>query len=206
MCYLRKTKIKRHTPGRPLNFTAAGKTVYNYFANPFINYKNCKTVDKKSVFEKTAAELEAQNFTVVNKDDQRPWGGFFVIEESQAQRFIQTYFPGLSLKEFEGFDKLSPKILLVAPEKRLSWQYHHRRSEVWRLVDGVAGVVKSPTDEEGDVHKLSPGELVRLEQGERHRLVGLDGWGVLAEIWQHTDAGNPSDEDDIVRVQDDFGR
>jgi hypothetical protein len=36
--------------------------------------------------------------------------------------------------------------------------------------------------------------------------VGLQGWGVLAEIWQHTDAGQPSDEDDIVRVQDDFGR
>lgn len=32
------------------------------------------------------------------------------------------------------------------------------------------------------------------------------GWGVVAEIWQHTDKDNPSNEDDIVRVQDDFGR
>jgi hypothetical protein len=30
--------------------------------------------------------------------------------------------------------------------------------------------------------------------------------GVIAEIWQHTDANHPSDEDDIIRVQDDFGR
>jgi mannose-6-phosphate isomerase len=45
-----------------------------------------------------------------------------------------------------------------------------------------------------------------LKQGERHRLVGLEDWGVIAEIWQHTDASNPSDESDIVRVQDDFGR
>ena len=41
---------------------------------------------------------------------------------------------------------------------------------------------------------------------QRHRLIGLDGWGIVAEIWRHTDAENPSDEDDIVRVQDDFGR
>ena len=70
----------------------------------------------------------------------------------------------------------------------------------------MAGVITSPTDEEGDLQRLAPGDLVRLKQGERHRLVGLDGWGVLAEIWQHIDATHPSDEDDIVRVQDDFGR
>jgi mannose-6-phosphate isomerase len=37
-------------------------------------------------------------------------------------------------------------------------------------------------------------------------LVGLDQWGVVAEIWQHTDVTNLSDESDIVRLQDDFGR
>ena len=39
-----------------------------------------------------------------------------------------------------------------------------------------------------------------------HRLVGLSNWGIIAEIWQHTDPEKPSDEEDIVRVQDDFGR
>ena len=47
---------------------------------------------------------------------------------------------------------------------------------------------------------------VKLKQGERHRLIGMNGWGVVAEIWQHTDPASPSDEDDIVRLQDDFGR
>jgi hypothetical protein len=56
------------------------------------------------------------------------------------------------------------------------------------------------------VQKLKIGEIIRLKQGQRHRLVGLNGWGMIAEIWQHTDASQPSDEDDIVRVQDDFGR
>ena len=160
----------------------------------------------QSTFAKTSQSLEKQGFNVVAKDENRPWGGFFVIEESQAPQFIETYFPSLSVEDFEGFEKLSPKILMVAPGKRLSWQYHHRRSEIWRLIDGVAGIVKSPTDDQTEVHQLEMGELVRLECGERHRLVGLDGWGVLAEIWQHEDANNPSDEDDIVRVEDDFGR
>ena len=73
-------------------------------------------------------------------------------------------------------------------------------------MEGPVGVVTSDTDEQGEVKSYEVGERIVLKQGERHRLVGLDGWGVLAEIWQHTDASNPSDEDDIVRVQDDFGR
>ncbi|MEY3050578.1 MAG: hypothetical protein RLY31_363 [Bacteroidota bacterium] len=167
---------------------------------------NKVTMQKSAIFKQTAERLQQAGFHVVAKDDQRPWGGFFVVDESQAPAFVRTYFPGLAWEDFRRFDKLSPKILLVAPQTRLSWQYHFRRSEIWRLIEGTAGVITSPTDEEGSLRTLRPGDLVRLEQGERHRLVGLDGWGVLAEIWQHTDPAHPSDETDIVRVQDDFGR
>jgi hypothetical protein len=45
-----------------------------------------------------------------------------------------------------------------------------------------------------------------LKKEERHRLIGLDSWAIVAEIWQHTDIENPSNEEDIVRIQDDFGR
>ncbi|NBC66802.1 MAG: hypothetical protein GVY07_14240 [Bacteroidetes bacterium] len=45
-----------------------------------------------------------------------------------------------------------------------------------------------------------------IEKGQRHRLIGLQNWGVVAEIWQHTDSSDPSDEEDIVRLDDDFGR
>jgi mannose-6-phosphate isomerase-like protein (cupin superfamily) len=112
----------------------------------------------------------------------------------------------MSVEKLRISGKLSPKILIVAPQKRLSWQYHHRRAEIWRVIRGTVGVVTSETDEEGEVKIQVPGSLITLRQGERHRLVGLAEWGVLAEIWQHTDASSPSDEDDIVRVQDDFGR
>ncbi len=162
--------------------------------------------ERSIVFNKIEKEVEKLGFRIDKQDRQRPWGGFFVIDESQAPQFIATYFPHLSVADFAGFEKLSPKILLVAPNKRLSWQYHFRRSEIWKVVGGTAGVVTSDTDEQKDVKKLVLGDIIELQQGERHRLVGLDDWGIIAEIWQHTDPANPSDEDDIVRVQDDFGR
>lgn len=101
---------------------------------------------------------------------------------------------------------MSPKILVVAPFKRLSWQYHHRRSEIWRIIKGQAGVVRSNFDSEHELEIFNVGATVRLLQGERHRLVGIEDYAVIAEIWQHTDVTNPSDEKDIVRLQDDFGR
>ncbi|MBB3837296.1 mannose-6-phosphate isomerase-like protein (cupin superfamily) [Runella defluvii] len=161
---------------------------------------------KLEVVETIAAQLAEQGFSIVKQDQTRPWGGFFVINEDQTPQFAATYFPTVELSSIQITQKLSPKILLVAPEKRLSWQYHHRRAEIWRVVSGTVGVVKSDTDEETEVQSYQPGDLITLRQGERHRLVGLSEWGVLAEIWQHTNPEHPSDEDDIVRVQDDFGR
>lgn len=102
--------------------------------------------------------------------------------------------------------KLSPKILIVAPKKRLSWQYHHRRAEIWRVIQGRAGVVRSNTDYESKLNILNVGATITLLQGGRHRLVDLEDQAVVAEIWQHTDVSNPSNEEDIVRLQDDDGR
>jgi mannose-6-phosphate isomerase-like protein (cupin superfamily) len=161
---------------------------------------------KDNVMATVENYLSELGFTVAAKDLKRPWGGFFVLDESQAKEFAGLYFPGIDISTLKISGKLSPKILMVESNKRLSWQYHFRRAEIWKLVAGVAGVVTSDTDIEGAVHKLAVGEIIRLKQGQRHRLVGLDGWGMIAEIWQHTDNQHPSDEDDIVRVQDDFGR
>ncbi len=163
-------------------------------------------IDKIALFEKVQEMLTSKGFRIDKSDAARPWGGFFVIDESQAQEFADEYFGGMNVQELRISGKLSPKILIVAPEKRLSWQYHHRRAEIWRVIQGNVGVMVSDTDEESVVSTLKEGETIRLRQGQRHRLIGLDGFGILAEIWQHTDANNPSDEDDIVRVQDDFGR
>ena len=161
---------------------------------------------KAALFETIAERLQGQGFTIERQDQSRPWGGFFVLNEDQAQAFADAYFSGLSVDKLRISGKLSPKILLVAPHQRLSWQYHHRRAEIWRVVEGPVGIATSDTDAEGEVKDYQPGEQIMLTQGQRHRLVGLGGWGVVAEIWQHTHADHPSDEDDIIRVQDDFGR
>ncbi len=159
---------------------------------------------------KTFADLEsqltAQGFTFERTDFNRPWGGFFVIEEEQSEAFIKEYFPNEKGEDLTKGGKVSPKILIVAPNKRLSWQYHHRRSEVWRVVSGTVGIITSETDEEGPLKTYHENDKIVLQKGERHRLIGLEDVGIVAEIWQHTDPEHLSDEEDIVRLQDDFGR
>ena len=158
------------------------------------------------VFEQIQNYLTKNNFKIVKKDDERPWGGFFVINEDQASEFVEYFFPSEDKKSLLSENKLSPKILIVEPSKRLSWQYHFRRAELWKVIGGKVGVVKSDSDKENEVCEYNVGSIIKLQQGERHRLIGLDDWGVVAEIWQHTNSDDPSNEDDIVRLQDDFGR
>ena len=131
---------------------------------------------------------------------------FFEIAENQAQRFADVYFDGLDVSSLKISGKLSPKILIVAPNKRLSRQYHHRRAEIWRVIRGRAGVLRSNSDYENELEILNVGATITLLQGERHRLMGLEDFAVVAEVSQHTDVNKPSDEEDIVRLQDDFGR
>jgi len=156
-------------------------------------------------FARIRSMIETRGLRIAAMDDARPWGGFFVIDESHTKEFIDAFFPDEdSAKLMQR--RVSPKILVVAPGKRLSWQYHHRRAELWRVLEGPVRVMRSHNDAETSPETFVAGDVVRLSQGERHRLIGADDYGVIAEIWQHTDPSHPSDEDDIVRVQDDFGR
>ena len=150
-------------------------------------------------------EIESYGFTIVDKDFERPWGAFLVIQEEEAQDFANRFFDGIDVDTLRLEGKLSPKILIVKPDARLSWQYHHRRAEIWQVFKGEVGIVRSNDDTEGDLVRFKEGEQVRLAQGERHRLIGLEDYGIVAEIWQHTDK-TPSNEGDILRVQDDFSR
>ena len=151
-------------------------------------------------------EIKSFGFEITSKDFQRPWGGFLVISEEQAQKFADKFFDGINIENIKIGGKLSPKILVVKANSKLSWQYHHRRAEIWRVFEGKVGVIQSEDDTQNEMRVYDKGDQIVLKQGERHRLIGLKDYGVVAEIWQHTDQNNPSDEDDIVRVQDDFGR
>lgn len=161
---------------------------------------------KERIFQQVEDFLSGRAIRIITKDDQRPWGGFLVIDEADILPFAMLFFNTVDQSELKLEGKVSPKILIVHPQKRLSWQYHHRRSEIWRLVAGTAGVVRSFDDQHTDVKPLHVGQFIVLQQGERHRLVGLEQWGIVSEIWQHVSPEHHSDEDDIVRLQDDFGR
>ena len=158
------------------------------------------------ILKRVHSQLLKLGFEIQSTDFQRPWGGFFVIDPVDTKKFIHQFHPELAEDLASTNLPLSPKILCVAPGQRLSWQHHHRRAELWKIIEGKAAYKKSDTDLEGDIKIMEINKTLTLGQGERHRLIGLNEWGIIAEIWQHTDATQPSNEDDIVRLQDDYNR
>lgn len=105
--------------------------------------------------------------------------------------------------EFYGWDSGGDwylKTLSIKPGKRLSLQYHSKRSERWVLVEGdaIAITMKDGVLEETP---LVIGQTFIVQQGTPHRLRSHKG-GKLVEVA----VGSAFDENDIVRLEDDFGR
>ena len=161
--------------------------------------------DNIEIYNQVKEEIDTLGFKVIDFDFDRPWGGFLVIDEKQISLFMSTFFNDININ-LSNDTRLSPKILIVDPNSRLSWQYHFRRKEIWKIYRGSVGVIRSKNDIENpmDIHKM--GDVITFDTQERHRLIGLDNIGVVAEIWQHIDIDNPSDENDIVRLKDDYNR
>ena len=65
-------------------------------------------------------EIKGFGFKIIAKDFDRPWGGFLVIKEDQAQDFANHFFDGIDVKNLKIGGKLSPKILIVKPNSKLS--------------------------------------------------------------------------------------
>ncbi len=162
--------------------------------------------DKLSLLANINGYIQSLGFIVdiEHSDFSRPWGAFWRIDELQAKKFMEVFFPHITLQIGVS---VSPKFLLVEPRKRLSWQWHERRREEWLVLGGPVAVMRSQTDEMPERPEIKEtGSYISLQQGERHRLIGLDTYGLVAEIWVHTDPSHPSDEVDNHRVQDDFQR
>jgi mannose-6-phosphate isomerase len=156
------------------------------------------------VFQRILAEAKGFDLEIFDQDFKRPWGGFLRFTEDSLEKFFTAYWQGVDTGKKEG--RRDPKVLVVAPAQRLSLQLHHRRSELWRALDPVMVIHGADINHlEADI--LSPGDVIHIPCGHMHRLCGaLDSWGRVAEIWEHTDPGNLSDESDIIRVQDDYAR
>ena len=150
--------------------------------------------------------LKNQSFKIISNDFKRPWGGFIVIDENQSEKFFNFFFKNFKNNKIDFKEKLSPKILIIKPKKRLSWQYHNRRSELWSVIKGDILVSMSENDEEEEQIVLKVKDQLEIGRKIRHRIIGTDDYALVAEIWIHTHKNNPSDENDIIRLQDDFNR
>ena len=163
---------------------------------------------KQFIYQRAFAEARGFDLQIVEEHSSadKPWGGYLRIAEPSLPEFYKAYWQGVDVPRPAQGQHLDPKILIVAPGARLSLQYHHRRGEHWRVLDGPVKIVKG--DDGASLQEIvaHPGDVIRIPQGQWHRLAGMDTWGRVAEIWEHTDSSNPTDENDIVRVQDDYGR
>jgi mannose-6-phosphate isomerase-like protein (cupin superfamily) len=165
-----------------------------------------KSENKLGAIQEVANYFLSRDYKIVDADVLRPWGFYFYFDPIQTSKFSSEFFADVKLRGIDTSLPLQPKVLVFEPNKRLSWQYHNRRAEIWRCITKQCLVTTSLTDQADSPRLIKFGEVVNFTQGTRHRGCGTDEWGAVAEIWQHTDPNNPSNETDIVRLQDDFGR
>ncbi|HEY5404546.1 MAG TPA: phosphomannose isomerase type II C-terminal cupin domain [Pyrinomonadaceae bacterium] len=109
--------------------------------------------------------------------DRRPWGTYEVLDEG---------------------DLFKVKRIEVLSGKRLSYQKHSKRAEHWFVVAGEAKV----TLDDRDI-KVPAGEAIDIPIGSAHR---VENEGSETLVFIEVQRGSYLGEDDIVRLQDDFGR
>jgi mannose-6-phosphate isomerase len=109
--------------------------------------------------------------------EERPWGRFYVIHDQ----------PNYKLKRIE-----------VNPASRLSYQYHHKRSEAWTIIDGIARVTID--DITNDFQK---GDTILIPRLSKHRVENKSN---KLLIFIEVQTGEYFGEDDIVRIKDDYKR
>jgi mannose-6-phosphate isomerase len=113
----------------------------------------------------------------VREFDRRPWGTYTVLEEA----------PTFKVKRIE-----------VLPGKRLSYQKHAQRAEHWVVVAGTAKVIL-----DGREITVRNGEAIDIPVGAAHR---VENQGDVDLIFIEVQRGSYLGEDDIVRLEDDYGR
>ncbi|MGH9087573.1 MAG: phosphomannose isomerase type II C-terminal cupin domain [Acidimicrobiales bacterium] len=115
---------------------------------------------------------------MIGEHDERPWGSYTVLDDGAPDHKV--------------------KRIVVRPGKRLSYQRHARRAEHWYVVSGSGRVTL-----EGDVREVGPGDSVDVPLGAAHR---IEGGGDADLVFVEVQHGDYFGEDDIVRLEDDFGR
>ena len=111
------------------------------------------------------------------KSENRPWGNYTVLHETPNHKV---------------------KTITVEPGRRLSYQTHEKRSEYWVIVSGIGAVTL-----DGIMSPAIGGDAFIIEQGIAHRIQNT---GDEPLVFIEVQLGVYFGEDDIVRIEDDFGR
>ncbi len=135
-----------------------------------------RTEDVKKIVDILKAQKRLEHYE--HKTVKRPWGAYTVLELG---------------------DGFKVKLVEVRPGKALSLQYHQKRSEHWVVVEGVAKIVKNKRS-----FVFQANESTYIPIGCAHRLINPLKEKTLKII--EVQAGKYLEEDDIVRLKDDFGR
>jgi len=119
------------------------------------------------------------NDTIEKKpeEDHRPWGFYMVLSDEPDHKV---------------------KRIVVYPGKRLSLQRHQRRSEHWHMVNGEALVTLNDKE-----IRLRKGESIDIPVDAAHRIKNI---GTENVVFIEIQQGDYFGEDDIERLEDDFGR
>ena len=112
-----------------------------------------------------------------NYKEERPWGSFENLLDC-------------------GYCKV--KRIIVKPGQRLSYQYHLARTENWVIVQGAATVTL-----DDKIHTFIEGDVVQIGYKTKHRVENKSEQDL---IFIETQTGTYFGEDDIVRLEDDYGR
>ena len=137
----------------------------------------CQREKSQKVKELVENLDEESKFRKIHTTAHRPWGSYTVLEDEKGYKL---------------------KRLVVKPHKRLSLQKHFHRNEHWIVVSGTATVVV------GDEKKLvRPNESTYIKMGQIHR---LSNEGKIPVVLIEAQVGEYTEEDDIVRIEDEFNR
>ena len=113
-----------------------------------------------------------------HKTTQRPWGFYTVLKQEKGYKV---------------------KLINVLPNKKLSLQKHKKRAEQWFVVKGIAKITCGKK-----ILYLKQGETLRIEKNIPHRLENPSNKNILEIV--EVAYGSYLGEDDIIRLEDDFGR
>lgn len=159
-------------------YNARPKEVKNPDRCPYCQAANPKTEEVDKLDRVIVTGIAPPSFSGDEKYEKRPWGNFKILLDTPYTKV---------------------KRITVNPNERLSLQYHNYRSEVWTIVNGYG-----KAEVGSSIKSVNTGSVIEIPTGAKHRIVASEVGMTFIEV-QLSNSQNFS-EDDIVRIEDDYGR